>query len=162
MAFCITPPLDVPPAVLAAVGQEYVQNTLTTMDPLSAIQVGAPAACLVCVVCTLGGLRGWRVAAFFARDPLSCHDHVHGAHQRSWRLQTRAPRYMATHGAARACQLLLFCVLPPLQDIQNRGALQDPRCGPLIGLMDQLGLTRHALCCGGTSACSSRLIECGR
>ncbi len=29
-----------------------------------------------------------------------------------------------------------------LQDIQSRGALQDPRCGPLIGLMDQLGLTR--------------------
>ncbi|PRW60598.1 Negative elongation factor B [Chlorella sorokiniana] len=53
------------PVLVGNVGQEYVQNTLTTMDPLSAIQ-----------------------------------------------------------------------------DIQNRGALQDPRCGPLIGLMDQLGLTR--------------------
>lgn len=53
------------PVLVGNVGQEYVQSTLTTMDPLSAIQ-----------------------------------------------------------------------------DIQARGALQDPRCQPLVGLLDQLGLTR--------------------
>lgn len=30
------------------------------------------------------------------------------------------------------------------QEIQARGALQDPACVPLIGLMDQLGLSRRA------------------
>lgn len=54
-----------PPVLVGNVGQEYVQSTLTTMDPLSAIQ-----------------------------------------------------------------------------DIQAQSALQDPRCRPLIGLLDQLGLTR--------------------
>lgn len=42
----------------------------------------------------------------------------------------------------RALRALLLFVHSILQDIQSRGALQDPRCGPLIGLMDQLGLTR--------------------
>ncbi|PSC68506.1 Negative elongation factor B [Micractinium conductrix] len=54
-----------PPVLVGNVGQEYVQSTLTTMDPLSAIQ-----------------------------------------------------------------------------DIQAQSSLQDPRCRPLIGLLDQLGITR--------------------
>lgn len=46
--------------------------------------------------------------------------------------------------ALRITSLTVFAPQPPcsLQDIQSRGALQDPRCAPLIGLMDQLGLTR--------------------
>jgi hypothetical protein len=32
--------------------------------------------------------------------------------------------------------------LSAIQEIQARGALQDPACVPLIGLMDQLGLAR--------------------
>jgi hypothetical protein len=31
-----------------------------------------------------------------------------------------------------------------IADIQQRGALQDPRCRPLLGLLDQLGLPRWA------------------
>jgi hypothetical protein len=32
-----------------------------------------------------------------------------------------------------------------IQEIQRRGAIQDPRCTPLLGLLDQLGLSRCAL-----------------
>ena len=68
------------PVLVGDVGQEYVQNTLTTMDPLSAIQ-----------------------------------------------------------------------------DIQAHGALQDPACRPLIGLLDQLGLTRWV---GGSVAPSAGPFLC--
>ena len=68
------------PVLVGDVGQEYVQNTLTTMDPLSAIQ-----------------------------------------------------------------------------DIQAHGALQDPACRPLIGLLDQLGLTRWV---GGLVARSAGPFLC--
>lgn len=29
-----------------------------------------------------------------------------------------------------------------IQEIQTKGALQDPHCAPLLGLLDQLGLPR--------------------
>jgi hypothetical protein len=32
-----------------------------------------------------------------------------------------------------------------IREVQNRGALHNPRCKPLLGLLDQLGCTRLAL-----------------
>ena len=39
-----------------------------------------------------------------------------------------------------------------IADIQRRGALQDPRCRPLLGLLDQLGLPRWVHRVPGTVA----------
>lgn len=32
--------------------------------------------------------------------------------------------------------------LEAIAEIQRRGGLPDPRCGPLLGLLDQLGVSR--------------------
>lgn len=48
-----------------------------------------------------------------------------------------------------------------IADIQQRGALQDPRCRPLLGLLDQLGLTRWVLVHAVPTACAHAMVNRG-
>lgn len=117
------------PVLVGNVGQEYVQATLTTMDPLSAIQVGA------------GSLQGVQ------SQHGGCVARPHNSKQRDGgcRQHNRWAAFREHSSPLPPPPSPPPCCGPPPQDIQAHGALQDPRCRPLIGLTDQLGLTRCVL-----------------
>lgn len=134
-------------ALVGNVGQEYVQATLTTMDPVTAIQVGAGAGAgragagadgrLAAGARALSGGGGAGVRRAEARQAVL---------GRCAARPARLASAVQTAGIKRARPPPPPLAVPALQDIQARGALQDPRCLPLIGLLDQLGLTRCAGC----------------
>ena len=111
------------------VGQEYVQTTLSTADPLTAIRDIQARTGGGWVGGWVGGWAGWVGVSGGARPA------------------ARAPRVHPPH------------TLQHPAHPQARGALQDPHCRPLLGLLDQLGLSRaeahrhvlqvHTVCVGG-------------
>ena len=110
---CLSLPL------LAAVGQEYVQNTLTTMDPLSAIQAGAhlmPGAV---------GMLGWQ-------SRRHCRSYALPRHQRArLRMSGGEPNALEDHALQQHADLSVACVPACAPNVCCRTSRAGARCRTL-------------------------------